>query len=172
MRTFFTIWAGQLVSVVGTTLTAFGLQIWVYTETNSVTALAIASLFYGVPATLISPIAGALVDKWDRRRVMLAADFVAGIGTLIVAVLFFTDSLEVWHVYGLVGIGSVGNAFQNPAWMASIPLLVPKKHLGRANGLVQLNDGLSLVIARRWRERSWSPSDSAESSSPMPPPSS
>jgi MFS family permease len=147
MRTFFTVWAGQLVSVVGTTLTAFGLQIWVYTETESVTALAIASLAYGVPATLISPIAGALVDKWDRRRVMLAADSLAGVATLIIAVLFFTDSLEVWHIYCLVGVGSIGNAFQSPAWMASIPLIVAKKHLGRANGLVQLNDGLSLVLA-------------------------
>jgi len=147
MRTFFTVWGGQLVSVVGTTLTAFGLQIWVYTETGSVTALAIASLFFAVPSTVISPFAGALVDRWDRRRVMLAADTVAGAATMVIAGLFIADSLEIWHVYALVGVGAIGNAFQAPAWLASIPLLVPKRQLGRANGLVQLNDGLSLVIA-------------------------
>ncbi|HSM02529.1 MAG TPA: MFS transporter [Acidimicrobiia bacterium] len=147
MRTFFTVWGGQLVSVVGTSLTAFGLQIWVYTETGSVTALAIASLFFALPSTLVAPFAGALVDRWDRRRVMLAADTAAGAATLVIAGLFIADSLAVWHVYALVGVGAIGNAFQNPAWLASIPLLVPKKQLGRANGLVQLNDGLSLVIA-------------------------
>jgi len=147
MRTFLTVWGGQLVSVVGTSLTGFGLQIWVYTETGSVTALAVATLFFALPSTLVAPFAGALVDRWDRRRVMVAADLVAGVATLVIAWLFIVDSLEVWHIYGLIGIGAIGNAFQSPAWLASIPLLVPKAQLGRANGLVQLNDGLSLVIA-------------------------
>jgi DHA3 family macrolide efflux protein-like MFS transporter len=147
MRTFFTVWGGQLVSVIGTSLTGFGLQIWVYTETGSVTALAIASLFFALPSTLISPFAGALVDRWDRRRVMLGADALAGVATLIIAGLYVADSLAVWHVYALVGVGAIGNAFQAPAWLASIPLLVPKNQLGRANGLVQLNDGLALVVA-------------------------
>ena len=147
MRTFFTVWGGQLVSVLGTTLTAFGLQIWVYTETGSVTALAIAALFFALPSTLIAPLAGALVDRWDRRRVMLASDTIAGLATLVIAWLFITDTLEIWHIYGLIGVGAIGNAFQSPAWLASIALIVPRKHLGRANGLVQLNDGLSLVIA-------------------------
>src|SRR3970040_1618340 len=78
MRTFFTVWGGQLVSVLGTTLTAFGLQIWVYTEIGSVTALAIASLFFALPSTIVAPFAGALVDRWDRRRVMIASDTMAG----------------------------------------------------------------------------------------------
>lgn len=147
MRAFFTVWAGQLVSVLGTTMTAFGLQIWVFTETGSVTNLALVSLFFALPATVVSPFAGALVDRWDRRTVMLVSDAVAGAATLAIAALYATDSLALWHIYILIGVGSTANAFQNPAWMASIPLLVPKAHLGRANGLVQLNDGLSLVMA-------------------------
>jgi DHA3 family macrolide efflux protein-like MFS transporter len=147
MRTFFTVWGGQLVSVVGTSLTGFGLSIWVYVETGSVTKLALVSLALAVPAIIISPFAGALVDRWDRRIVMLAADAAAGLGTLAIAILFMSHSLALWHIYLVVAIGSIGNAFQVPAWMASIPLLVPKPQLGRANGLVQLNDGLSLVIA-------------------------
>lgn len=146
-RTFLTVWGGQLVSVIGTSLTGFGLAIWVYVETGSVTNLALVSLALAVPATVISPFAGALVDRWDRRIVMLVADTAAGLGTLAIALLFVADSLQLWHIYLVVAIGSVGNAFQSPAWMASIPLLVPKAQLGRANGMVQLNDGLSLVIA-------------------------
>lgn len=147
MRSFLVVWLGQLVSVLGTTMTAFALQIWVYTETGSVSSLALVSLAFALPSTIISPFAGALVDRWDRRTVMLVSDAVAGAATLVIAVLYATDSLAIWHVYALVGVGSAGNAFQSPAWLSSIPLLVPPAHLGRANGLVQLNDGLALVMA-------------------------
>lgn len=147
LRTFFVVWGGQLVSVLGTTMSGFGFQIWIYTETGSVTNLALMSLAFALPATLISPFAGALVDRWDRRIVMMASDGITGAATLVIAALYLTDHLALWHVFVLVTIGSVGNAFQAPAWMASIPLIVPKAHLGRANGLVQLNEGLSLVMA-------------------------
>ena len=147
LTAFLIVWTGQLVSVLGTTMTGFALQIWVYTETGSVSSLAFVSLAFAVPATIASPFAGALVDRWDRRTVMLVSDATAGAATLAIAALYATDSLEIWHVYVLVTVGSLGNAFQAPAWLASIPLLVPKPHLGRANGLVQLNEGLSLVMA-------------------------
>ena len=147
MRTFFIVWIGQLVSVTGTGITGFGLGIWVFVETGSVTDLALVSLALALPATVVSPFAGALVDRWDRRRVMLAADVVAGVATLMIAGLHVTDSLALWHIFVLVGVGSVANSFQAPAWLAAIPLLVPKAQLGRANGLVQLNDALSIVLA-------------------------
>jgi len=147
MRTFLTVWAGQLVSITGTTLTGFGLQVWVYLETGSVTRLAMVTLAFALPSVLLSPIAGALVDRWDRRVTMLGADLLAGASTLVIATLHFTGNLEVWHLYLLIGVGALGNAFQAPAWMAAIPLLVPKKHLGRANGLVQANEAVALVAA-------------------------
>jgi MFS family permease len=78
---------------------------------------------------------------------MLGADAAAGVATLLIVVLFFTDTLELWHVYLLIGVGAAANTFQVPAWMAAVPLLVPKRHLGRANGLVQLNEGVSLIVA-------------------------
>ncbi len=147
MRTFLTVWAGQLVSITGTSLTGFALEVWVYLETRSVTRLALISLAYALPSILLSPFAGALVDRWDRRVTMLGADLLAGGSTLIIAVLYFTGYLEVWHLYLLSGFGALGNAFQAPAWMAAIPLLVPKKHLGRANGLVSTNEAVALVAA-------------------------
>lgn len=147
MRTFVTVWSGQLVSVFGTSLTGFGLTMWVYLETGSVTALAMASLAFALPATVLAPFAGALVDRWDRRMVMLAADAVAGVGTLSILLLFDAGMLELWHIYVVAAVGAVANTFQSPAWMASMPLLVPKDLLGRANGMDQVNGGLSLVLA-------------------------
>ncbi|MFH1331511.1 MAG: MFS transporter [Actinomycetota bacterium] len=147
MRTFLVVWAGQLVSITGTALTGFGLQVWVYLETGSVTRLALVSLAYALPAVLLSPLAGVVADRIDRRLAMLAADALAGISTVAIAVLFFTGSLELWHIYVLSGFGAVGNTLQTPAWMAAISLLVPKKHLGRANGLVMTSEAVSIVVA-------------------------
>ena len=147
MRPFLVVWAGQLVSVSGTALTGFGLQVWVYLETGSVTRLALVSLAYALPAVLLSPLAGVVVDRVDRRLAMLGADVLAGASTLAIALLYFTGSLELWHIYLLSGLGAVGNAFQVPAWMAAMSLLVPRKHLGRANGLVMTSEAVSIVVA-------------------------
>lgn len=147
MRTFYTVWGGQLISVLGSTMSAFAVQIWIYTETGSVTRLAMVGLAFALPGILVAPFAGALVDRWDRRRVMFATDSVAGAAALAMALLYATDGLALWHVYLVVALISVGNAFQQPAWLASLPMLVPKARLGRANGMVQLNEGAALVLA-------------------------
>ena len=146
MRTFFIVWGGQLISVIGTTVTGFALQFWVYVETGSVTQLAMVTLAVTLPATILSPFAGALVDRWDRRLVMIGADTLAAVSTIAIAVLHFTGGLEIWHIYLMAGFGAVGNAFQAPAWLAAMPTLVPKQHLDRANGMTQLNEGVSLVL--------------------------
>ena len=147
LRTFLVVWAGQLVSVTGTALTGFGLQVWIYLETGSVTRLALVSLAYALPAVLLSPLAGVLADRLDRRLAMIAADVLAGFSTLAIAVLYFTGTLELWHIYALSGLGAIGNTLQVPAWMAAISLLVPKQHLGRANGLVMTSEAVSIVVA-------------------------
>ena len=147
MRTFFIVWIGQLISVIGSNLTGFGLAVWMYLETDSVTLLALIMLASTLPGIVLSPIAGALVDRWDRRKVMLTSDTCAGIATFAVALLFFTNGLELWHIYVMATIGSVANSFQEPAYTASVPLLVPKKHLGRANGLVQMGQAIGTLVA-------------------------
>jgi DHA3 family macrolide efflux protein-like MFS transporter len=146
MRAFFVVWGGQLISVIGTSVTGFALQFWVFLETGSVTQLAMVTLAVTLPATLLSPVAGALVDRWDRRLVMIGADTLAGAATLLIAFLYFTDALEIWHIYLTAGIGAIGNAFQSPAWLAAMPTLVPKKHLARANGMTQLIEGVAFVL--------------------------
>ena len=147
MRTFFVVWIGQLISVVGSNLTGFGLAIWMYLETDSVTLLALIMLATTLPGIVIGPLAGAFVDRLDRRKVMLIGDSSAGTATLVVVLLLLTDQLELWHIYLMATIGSVANSFQEPAYTASVPLLVPKKHLGRANGLVQMGQAMGALVA-------------------------
>lgn len=147
MRSFVIVWLGQLVSITGTTLTAFGLQFFIYTETGSVTRVALIALSYALPAVLIAPVAGSVVDRSDRRMVMLLADVAAGVATLSLLWVLSVGSLPFWLICAATAMSSTANAFQEPAWTASIPILVPRSQLGRANGMVQLNFGVAFVVA-------------------------
>lgn len=146
MRTFFIVWGGQLVSVVGSGLTRFGVAFWVFGETGSVTSLATVIFAASVPAIIIGPFAGTFVDRFDRRLIMIGADTLAGASTVALAVIWLTGDLELWHIVGASAIGAVGEAFQVPAYLASVTLLVPKEQLNRANGLTNANEALSVVV--------------------------
>lgn len=146
-RTFLVIWSGQLVSLTGSGLTGFALGVWVYQRTGSVTQFALISLFTALPGILFSPLAGALVDRWDRRWAMILSDTGAGLCTLIVALLLAANRLEVWQIYILMALSSTFSAFQWPAYSASITLLVPKEHFGRASGMVQLGEAFAQIAS-------------------------
>jgi MFS transporter, DHA3 family, macrolide efflux protein len=146
-RTFFTIWIGQLASIIGSGLTNFGLGVWVLTETGSVTQFALIIMFASVPAIVAAPFAGVIVDKWKRKWLMVISDSISGISTIIIFVLIYFNVFEVWHLYITAAVSSLFSSFQMPAYQATIPLLVPKAQLGRANGLVQMADALSIVFA-------------------------
>ena len=137
MRNFLLIWAGQMVSVIGSRLTSFALGIWVLQTTGSTTQFALIFVAMAIPVLLISPIAGALVDRWDRRRTMIACDAICCVVALCMAALLASGHLAMWHIYLGVGASSLANAFLQPAYAASIPLLTPRAHLTRVNGLVQ-----------------------------------
>jgi MFS family permease len=145
--TFFIIWIGQLASVIGSGLTNFGLGVWVLTETGSVTQFALIIMFASVPAIIAAPFAGVIVDKWKRKWLMVISDSIAGISTIIIFVLIYFNVFEVWHLYITAAVSSLFSSFQMPAYQSTIPLLVPKEQLGRANGMVQMADALSIVFA-------------------------
>jgi MFS family permease len=147
MQTFLFICFGQLISLVGSGLTSFALGVWVYQTTGSVTQFALISLFIHLPNIIISPVVGAIVDRWDRRWAMILSDSVAGIGTLAIWMLLFCDRLEIWHIYVAVGFNSIFNAFQWPAYSATIGLLVHKQHLARANGAVQISRATAKILS-------------------------
>ncbi|AXB42496.1 MFS transporter [Amycolatopsis albispora] len=146
MRVFNLIWAGQGVSLIGSAMTTFGIGVWVFLDTGSPTYFATLVLAASLPALLVLPIAGALVDRWDRRRVMLLSDTGAALTPAGVVLLHTTGALQLWHIYLLVGIGAVFKAFQWPAFSALVPQLVTKDDLGKANGRVSLIEAAGQVF--------------------------
>jgi MFS transporter, DHA3 family, macrolide efflux protein len=147
MRVFLTIWLGQLISLIGSGLTNFALGVWVYQRTGSVTLYAFILLFATLPGILISPVAGVLIDRSDRRLAMIFSDLAAGASTICVALLLFTNSLEIWHIYITVSVNSIAGAFRLPSFMALVSLTVPMQQFGRASGMMQMAQAASQVIA-------------------------
>jgi DHA3 family macrolide efflux protein-like MFS transporter len=147
MRTFFIIWIGQAISIVGSSLTGFGLGVWIFQETGDATPFALTVLFGSLPRVFLLPVAGSLADRRNRRWLMILADTGNALATLAIVLLLYFGSLEVWHIYVLSAIGSALGTFQEPAYQASITMLVPKKHLARANGMVQSAGALGGILA-------------------------
>lgn len=146
-RRFIIMWLGQLVSLIGTNLTSFALGVWVYQRTGSVTRFALISVFAVLPGILFSPLAGALVDRWNRRLSLLLSDLGAAISTVIVALLLHANALEVWHIYIVVGVNALLNSIHGSAYSASITQLIPKQQLTRANGMVQAGQAVAQILA-------------------------
>ncbi len=147
MSTFLLVAFGQIVSVTGSALTGFVLGAWVYQQTNSTTQYSLILLFTALPSIFLSPLTGALVDRWDRRKVMIWSDTGAAVTTAILAILAHFEILQIWQIYLLTGISSMLRSFQIPAYMASVSLLVPKKQLGRANGIMQFQNSSRYLIS-------------------------
>lgn len=147
LLTFGTVWFGQMVSLVGSVLSEFALGVYVYQRTGSVTQFAILSVFIFAPQILFAPFAGMIADRYNRRLVMILANLGAGLAAVLLAVLIVSGALQPLLVYGVTLLFSVCSALLYPAYAASIPMLVPKRHLGRANGMVQLAQSVSRVVA-------------------------
>ncbi|MFG1958317.1 amino acid adenylation domain-containing protein [Nonomuraea sp. NPDC049028] len=147
LKTFFLVAFGQLVSLIGTGLTTFGLGLWVYQQTRSISMFAIVSVMALLPAVVLAPVAGAVADRWNRRLVMITADSAAGVSSASLAALLWTGGLQLWHVYLIVAVGAVSTAFHQPAYMAAVAQLVPKRYYGRASGLAQLGQAAGTVLA-------------------------
>lgn len=147
IRTFFLFWIGQSLSEIGNRLTGFGLSIWVYQHTHAVTQLSLVIFFTTLPGVLITPVVGALVDRWNRQVIIIISDIVAGIVTFTLAILLFTNHLEVWHTYISAFITSLCGSFQMIAKSASITMMVKNEQIGRANGLIQLSTAVGQLTA-------------------------
>ena len=144
---FFSIWTGQAFSLVGSRLVQFALVWWLTETTGSATVLAMATLVAILPGVILGPFAGTLVDRWNRRAVMIAADAFVALVTAWLAYLFWTGSATMWHVYAAMLARALGGAFHWPAMQASTSLMVPKKHLSRVAGLNQTLQGALSIVA-------------------------
>ncbi|MFB9443510.1 amino acid adenylation domain-containing protein [Dactylosporangium vinaceum] len=146
MRRFLAVAAGQQVSIIGTALTEFALPLWIYLSTGSLPTFALLAVLGLVPGILIAPVAGALVDRYDRRRVILAGDIAAGCTQAVMLGLAVTGRLGIGAVFGLIVVLSIALAFQRLAYFSAVPQLVPKRYLGHANGVVQLAVGVAQFL--------------------------
>jgi DHA3 family macrolide efflux protein-like MFS transporter len=144
---FFTIFAGQSFSLFGSALVQFALVWYLTQQTGSATILATATLVAMLPQVLLGPFVGALVDRWNRRLVMMVADSMIALATLALAGLFLLGLQQVWHIYVILLIRSLGGAFHWPAMQSSTSLMVPKEHLARVAGLTQTLQGLVSIVA-------------------------
>jgi len=144
---FLVIWVGQIVSMLASAMTQFGLTIWMYQQTESATAMGLLQVFFITPFLIMSPIAGVMVDRYNRKLMMMVSDLAAVIATGSVFLLLAIGRLEFWHLYAAAALNGIGNTFQWPAYSAAISVMVPKEQLGRANGLMSLMEAGPGVLA-------------------------
>ncbi len=142
LRIFVPIWVGQMFSLLGSGLVQFALVWWMTQETGSLAVLASASFIALLPQVFLSPFAGALIDRWNRRLVMIFADGMVALATVGLVALFYSGHIQLWHVYTALFIRSLGGAFHWPAMQASTSLMVPQQHLSRVAGANQALNGL------------------------------
>ncbi|MCC6457061.1 MAG: MFS transporter [Caldilineaceae bacterium] len=147
MRAFLIFWFGQLVSLLGTNMSRFALTIWAWELTGQATALALVAVFSFAPAVLVSPIAGAMVDRLPRKLMMMLSDAAAGLASFVILLLYLSGTLEIWHLYVAGAFTGIFESFQFPAFSAAISTMVPKEQYGRANGLLSLAESVSAIAA-------------------------
>ncbi len=147
MQAFLALLGGQLISVVGSGMTRFGLSVWVLAETGNTTAYTTMMFFAVFPAGLGALFTGPFIDRWDRRKLFIGANLVASLGILAMAILYFSGSLTLWHLYVAMSINGIASAFISPAMQSSARLLVPKENLNRASGLSQLLRPMEAILA-------------------------
>jgi DHA3 family macrolide efflux protein-like MFS transporter len=144
---FITIWIGQQFSLIGSALVQFALIWWLTSKTGSATILATASLVALLPQIVLGPFVGALIDRWNRRIIMIVADSSIAAATAILIVLFATGHIQIWHIFAILLIRSLGGAFHYPAMAASTSLMVPREHLARISGMNQTVQGVVSIVS-------------------------
>jgi len=147
MRVFFIVWFGELISMVGTRMSQFALMVWAWQITHEATPLTLIGVFSTLPAIPLGMFAGALVDRWDRKRVMIWGDLIAGLSTVAILLLYASDDLQIWHLYVASAVAGVAGTFQSLAYSTSITGMIPKAQYARASGMISLSEYASVVAA-------------------------
>ncbi len=143
---FVIIWLGQFVSMAGSFMTSFALGIWAWQKTGSAQALALVGVFTFAPLIIVTPFVAAIVDRWNRKLVMMLSDLGAVLSSVVIFILYTSGNLEIWHIYATTAFASAFQAFQWPAYSASVTLMVPKKHYSRASGMTSMVESASNIV--------------------------
>ncbi|HMN60842.1 MAG TPA: MFS transporter, partial [Anaerolinea sp.] len=144
---FTIVWFGQVISLMGSAMSGFALTIWAWQITGQATALALMGFFSFGPTVLFSPIAGALVDRWNKKLVMMISDLAAGLSTIAILILYTSGHLQIWHMYVAGAFSGFFQAFQWPAYSSAISVMVPKTQYTRAAGMMSLAEWGSGIFA-------------------------
>ncbi len=144
---FTLVWAGQLVSVLASSMTQFALTIWAYQLTGSATTLGVINSVFVIPFLLLSPLAGVMVDRYNRKLMMMVSDLTAVTATAGLLLLHAGGNLQIWHLYVAAAVNGLGNTFQWPAYSAAISTMLPKEQHTRANGMMSLVESGPAVLA-------------------------
>jgi DHA3 family macrolide efflux protein-like MFS transporter len=146
MFAFTVIWAGQVVSLLGSAMSWFAFTIWAWQTTGEATALALVSFFSFGPTLLFSPLAGVLVDRWNRKIVMMLSDLATGLCTVVILALYLGGQLEIWHIYAVAVVAGSFQAFQYPAYSAAVTMMLPQEHYARAQGMLGLATSVAGIL--------------------------
>ncbi len=138
MLGFTFVWLGQIISVLASGMTTFAFTIYMYQQTHSATAMGLVQVAYITPFLIMSPIAGVMVDRYDRKLMMMVSDIAGGLASLIMLILLVTGHLQFWHLYVASVVKGIGTTFQWPAYSAAISIMIPKQQYGRVNGMMSL----------------------------------
>ena len=142
LRDFYLLWSTQSLSQLGSSITAFALTLWLYEKTGSALSTAALTICTYAPYVVMSIFAGALSDRFDKKKTMLVCDALAALSTIVVFVLYKTDMLRVWHLYLINVISGLMNTVQQPASEVTYTLVIPKEHYQRTGGLQSLSRSL------------------------------
>lgn len=144
---FTIIWFGQLLSLLGTAMTGFAMPIWAYETTGEVTTFTLLAFFAFAPVVLLSPVAGAIVDRYDRKKIMIIADLAAGIPTVAILLLYNAGLLQVWHLFVTGMVSGSFQAFHFPAYSAAVTMMVSKQHYARTSGMLATAQFAAIILS-------------------------
>ena len=139
LRDFYLLWSTQSLSQLGSAMTGFALTLWLYEKTGSALSTAALTICTYAPYVLMSIFAGAVTDRFDKKKTMLACDTFAAVCTVLILVLYKTDLLCVWHLYAVNAVSGLMNTVQQPASEVAYTLVIPKEQYQRTSGLQSLS---------------------------------
>ena len=146
LRDFYVLWSTQSLSQLGSSITAFALTLWLYEKTGSALSTATLTICSYAPYVIMSIIAGALTDRFDKKRTMLVCDTMAAVSTLVVFLLYRTGNLVIWHLYAVNMLSGLMNTVQQPASEVTMTLIVPKDQYQKMSGLQSLSRSVISIL--------------------------
>ena len=146
LKNFLILWSTQSISQLGSSITAFALTLWLYEQTGSALSTAALTICSYAPYVLMSIFAGALTDRFDKKKTMLVCDVLAVLCTIVVWVLFRSNYLMVWHLYALNAVSGLMNTVQQPASEVAMTLIVPQEYYQKTSGLRSLSRSLISIL--------------------------